>query len=58
MDLECRRSCLQLLFTTDDDEDGDAVGAGGGGVGLPVEPKGGDVGEDDEAESGGVLGAE
>ena len=52
--LDPRRECRLLLPLA-------AVvveGAGGGGAGLLVEPNGGDVGEADEAESGGVLGAE
>ena len=52
MGLDPRRECRLLLPLA-------AVeGAGGGGTGLLVAPNGGDVGEADEAESGGVLGAE
>ena len=50
--LDPRRECLLLLLPLAE------VGAGGGGTGLLVAPNGGDVGEADEAESGGVLGAE
>ena len=59
MGLELRRRCclLLLLLLATGGATG-AGGAGGGGVGLLVEPNGGDVGEADEAESGGVLGAE
>ena len=54
--LDPRRECRLLLPLAA----ATAVeGAGGGGTGLLVEqPNGGDVGEADEAESGGVLGAE
>ena len=55
MGLDPRRECRLLLPLAA----ATAVeGAGGGGTGLLVETNGGDVGEADEAESGGVLGAE
>ena len=53
--LDPRRECLLLLLPFAAVAE---VGAGGGGTGLLVAPNGGDVGEADEAESGGVLGPE
>ena len=59
MGLDPRRECRLLLWLPLAPAVAAAVeGAGGGGTGLLVEPNGGDVGEADEAESGGVLGAE
>ena len=55
MGLDPRRECRLLLLLP---LAAAVEGAGGGGTGLLVEPNGGDVGEADEVESGGVLGAE